>query len=69
MANLAEFMFINKDSEYISNLITKGIRLFTENMILQYKDELKAGAPVHFAGSIAYFCSEGNKASSKRIWV
>ncbi|MBF8149989.1 N-acetylglucosamine kinase [Winogradskyella sp. F6397] len=55
LADHAEFMFINKDSEYISNIITKGIRLFAENMILQYKDELKSGVPVHFAGSIAYF--------------
>ncbi|MFK7834438.1 MAG: N-acetylglucosamine kinase [Winogradskyella sp.] len=55
LADHAEFMFINKDSEYISNIITKGIRLFAENMIMQYKDELKAGIPVHFAGSIAYF--------------
>ena len=55
LASHAEFMFINKDSEYISNIITKGIRLFTENMILQYKEELDKGVPVHFAGSIAYF--------------
>ena len=55
LASHAEFMFINKDSEYISNIITKGIRLFTENMILQYREELDKGVPVHFAGSIAYF--------------
>ncbi|REG88131.1 N-acetylglucosamine kinase [Winogradskyella sediminis] len=55
LADHAEFMFINKDSEYISNIITKGIRLFTENMILQFKEELDAGVPVHFAGSIAFF--------------
>ena len=58
LADHAEFMFINKDSEYISNLITKGIRLFTENMILQYKEELKEGMPVHFAGSIAFFAQK-----------
>jgi hypothetical protein len=55
LADHAEFMFINKDSEYIQNLIIKGISLFTENMILQFKDELDKGVPVHFAGSIAYF--------------
>ncbi len=55
LADHAEFMFINKDSEYISNLITKGIRLFAENMILQFKQELDQGVPVHFAGSIAFF--------------
>ncbi|WP_243472170.1 N-acetylglucosamine kinase [Winogradskyella sp. MH6] len=55
LADHAEFMFINKDSEYIQNLIIKGIRLFAENMILQYKEELETGIPVHFAGSIAFF--------------
>lgn len=54
LANFAEFMFLHKDSEYTINLIKDGIRLFTKNMIMQYKDELKT-VPVHFAGSIAHF--------------
>ena len=54
LASFAEFIFLHKDSEYIVNLIKKGIRLFAENMIMQYKEELKT-VPVHFAGSIAYF--------------
>ncbi|MFP4845960.1 N-acetylglucosamine kinase [Winogradskyella sp. PE311] len=54
LADHAEFMFLNKDSDYVKNLIMKGIRLFTENMILQFKEEIKT-CPVHFAGSIAYF--------------
>ena len=58
LANFAEFMFLNKDSDYIKDLIKKGIRRFTENMILQYKEELDSGVPVHFAGSIAYFSQE-----------
>lgn len=58
LADHAEFMFINKDSDYIKNIIIKGIRLFAENMILQFKEELKSGIPVHFAGSIAYFAQE-----------
>ena len=57
LANFAEFMFLNKDSEYIVELIKKGIRLFAKNMILQYKEELKT-VPVHFAGSIAYFAKD-----------
>ena len=65
LADHAEFMFINKDSEYISNIITKGIRLFAENMILQYKEELNAGAPVHFAGSIAFFGQQEIKQVAK----
>jgi len=67
LADHAEFMFINKDSEYISNIITKGIRLFAENMILQYKDELKKGIPVHFAGSIAFFAQEEIKQVAEEL--
>ena len=54
LANFAEFMFLHKDSDYTIELIKKGIRLFAENMILQFKDHLKT-VPVHFAGSIAFF--------------
>lgn len=58
LANFAEFMFLNKDSVYIKELIKKGLRKFTEHMILQFKEELSTGIPVHFAGSIAYFSQE-----------
>jgi N-acetylglucosamine kinase-like BadF-type ATPase len=54
LANFAEFMFLNKDSDYITDLIKKGIRRFVTNMIFQYKEEIKT-VPVHFAGSIAFF--------------
>ena len=57
LANFAEFMFLQKDSEYTVNLIKKGIREFAKNMIMQYKEELKT-VPVHFAGSIAYFAQK-----------
>ena len=57
LANFAEFMFLNKESEYITELIKKGIRVFTENMILQFKEEVKT-VPVHFAGSIAFFSED-----------
>lgn len=57
LARFAEFMILNKDSEYIKELIKDGIRLFARNMIQQYKEELKR-VPVHFAGSIAFFCQE-----------
>ncbi len=57
LASFAEFMFLNKDSDYVKNLILSGIRLFTKNMIMQFKDELVT-APVHFAGSIAFFSSD-----------
>lgn len=57
LASHAEFMFLNKDSDYIKNLIKQGIRIFSENMIMQFKAELKS-CPVHFAGSIAYFAKD-----------
>jgi N-acetylglucosamine kinase-like BadF-type ATPase len=57
LANFAEFMFLNKDSEYILELIKEGIREFAKNMIMQYKKEIKT-VPVHFAGSIAYFSQD-----------
>ena len=67
LADHAEFMFINKDSDYISNLIKKGIRLFSENMIMQFKDELKDGIPVHFAGSIAFFAQKEIKQVAEEL--
>ncbi|NNL82504.1 MAG: N-acetylglucosamine kinase [Winogradskyella sp.] len=57
LASFAEFMFLNKDSEYIKELIKKGIRQFADHMIMQYKNELKT-CPVHFAGSIAFFSQQ-----------
>jgi len=57
LANFAEFMFLNKDSEYIREVIKNGIRLLAKNMIFQYKEEIKT-VPVHFAGSIAYFSQQ-----------
>ncbi|MDD7886310.1 N-acetylglucosamine kinase [Flavivirga sp. 57AJ16] len=66
LANFAEFMFLNKDSEYIVNLIKKGIRLFATNMIMQFKEELKT-VPVHFAGSIAFFSQKEIKAVAQEM--
>ncbi|MFD0836436.1 BadF/BadG/BcrA/BcrD ATPase family protein [Mariniflexile aquimaris] len=66
LANFAEFMFLNKDSEYILALIKKGIRVFVKNYIMQYKEELKS-IPVHFAGSIAYFSQDQIKEVAKEM--
>ena len=55
LASFAEFMILNKESEYMSELIKRGIRVFSRNMIMQFEDELRQGVPVHFAGSIAFF--------------
>ncbi len=57
LASFAEFMFLQKDSEYTINLIKEGIRVFARNMIFQYKEELET-VPVHFAGSIAFFAQK-----------
>ncbi len=66
LASHAEFMFLNKDSEYIKTLIKKGIHLFAKNMIMQYKDVLDK-VPVHFAGSIAFFSQDEIKAVAKEL--
>jgi len=66
LASYAEFMFANKDSEYIIELIKEGMRLFTKTMIMQYKDVLDQ-VPVHFAGSIAYLCQEQIKEVAKEM--
>ncbi|TYB76608.1 N-acetylglucosamine kinase [Bizionia saleffrena] len=57
LADFAEFMVNNKSTDYCNNLIIKGMRLFAETMVLQYKEELKI-YPVHFAGSLAYYCQD-----------
>lgn len=66
LASFAEFMFLNKDSEYSTNLIKKGIRLFAKNMILQFKEEIKT-VPVHFAGSIAFFSQDEIKEVAQEL--
>lgn len=66
LAQFAEFMILNKDSEYIIELIKSGIRRFAKNMIMQFKEELKT-VPVHFAGSIAFFCQDEIKAVAKEL--
>jgi len=66
LASLAEFMFLNKDSEYVTNLIKNGIGLFAKNMIMQFKEELKT-VPVHFAGSIAFFSQKEIKEVAQEL--
>lgn len=66
LASFAEFMFLNKDSDYITKLIKRGIKLFAENMIMAYKEELKS-VPVHFAGSIAFFSQDEIREVAKEM--
>ena len=57
LASFAEFMFLNKESDYIKKTIKDGIRLFAKDMLFQFKDVLDK-VPVHFAGSIAFFSQD-----------
>jgi N-acetylglucosamine kinase-like BadF-type ATPase len=66
LASFAEFMFLNKDSHYITNLIKNGIRLFSKNYVLQFKEFLDR-VPVHFAGSIAYFSQDEIREVAKEL--
>jgi len=54
LATFAEFLILNRESNYVQGVIKKGLRVFVETMIMQFKDEIKT-VPVHFAGSISFF--------------
>lgn len=57
LSKFAEFLVLNRESDYVQSVIKKGLRSFVRTMILQYKHEIKT-VPVHFAGSIAFFLQE-----------
>ncbi len=57
LANHAEFIFQNLKKGYIKKLLRKGLRKFSRNMILQFKEEIKSHE-VHFVGSIAFFAKD-----------
>jgi len=54
LASHAEFIFQNLEERYIKKLLRKGLRKFSRNMILQFREEIKS-YEVHFVGSIAHF--------------
>lgn len=54
LAHHAEFIFQNLEERYIMKLLRKGLRKFSRNMILQFREEIKS-YEVHFVGSIAHF--------------
>lgn len=56
LARFAHFMIDYKTHPYHQKMIKKGLRLFVENQILQYKEA--KNLPIHFVGSIAYFLRE-----------
>lgn len=57
LAHHAEFIFQNLEERYIKKLLRKGLRKFSRNMILQFKEEIKS-YEVHFVGSIAHFAEK-----------
>ena len=57
LSKFAEFLVLNRESDYVQSVIKKGLRSFVRTMILQYEQEIKT-VPVHFAGSIAFFLQE-----------
>ncbi len=66
LATFAKFMFAHKENPYMRELIKEGVRVFSKNMILQFKEELK-NIPVHFAGSVAYFAQEEIKEVAQEL--
>ncbi len=63
LAKFAKFLIQNKDEEYSQHLIRKGMQLFADNYIKQYKEAGRL--PVHFVGSIAYYLKKELKAIMK----
>ncbi len=57
LASFAEFMFLHKEDKYITDLIKAGVRTLANNMIFQFKEEMKT-VPVHFAGTIAFLSQD-----------
>lgn len=56
LAQIGKFLIVNKSSDYAQKVIKKGLRIFTENQILQFEESKTA--PIYFVGSIAHFLSD-----------
>tara|TARA_R110002020_G_scaffold459424_1_gene677420 strand:+ start:4364 stop:5227 length:864 start_codon:yes stop_codon:yes gene_type:complete len=56
LAQFARFLITNKDHEYCQTLIKKGLRLFIDHQVLQFKQAKEV--PVHFVGSIAFYLQD-----------
>jgi N-acetylglucosamine kinase-like BadF-type ATPase len=56
LAQLGRFLIENKSSDYAQNIIKEGLRLFTENQILQFEES--KNIPIYYVGSIAHFLSD-----------
>ncbi|MFD2890602.1 N-acetylglucosamine kinase [Flavobacterium chuncheonense] len=56
LANFASFLIKHKDTVFCQQFITKEIKVFVENYIMQFEDYKEI--PVHFIGSIAFFLKD-----------
>ena len=56
LAEIGKFLIENKTSDHAQKLIKEGLRLFTENQILQFEES--KSIPIYFVGSIAHFLSD-----------
>ncbi|WP_299437986.1 BadF/BadG/BcrA/BcrD ATPase family protein [uncultured Aquimarina sp.] len=57
LASYASFIFKHKEHPFIQRILDKGIRLFIENYLMLYTEELN-NAPIHFVGSVAYYAQD-----------
>lgn len=56
LATFAKFLIQNKDTDYARILIKKGMQLFVDNWIEQYKEAHQC--PIHFVGSISFYLKD-----------
>ncbi|MDH7444527.1 N-acetylglucosamine kinase [Aquimarina sp. 2201CG14-23] len=57
LASYASFIFKHKEHPFIQKILDKGIRMFVENYLMLYVEELK-NTPIHFVGSVAYYAQD-----------
>ncbi len=56
LASFMPFAVAHRKNLFIQKMIDKGLRLFVENHILQYKESTEL--PIHFVGSVAYLLKD-----------
>ena len=67
LATFAEFLILNKESEYVQKVIKKGLRSFVETMIMQSKRKLKRLQFILRLNLV--FPAKRNKRSCSRVWI
>ncbi len=63
LATFARFLIENKEEPYFQEIIHKGLSLFIEHQVLQFKDAKQV--PIHFVGSIGFYLQSELKAVLK----